>query len=106
MKKAKINLVTFDNQKININPKHIKELYLNGLTTKMTYIGWLKDGFFGEKTYLLCPESLKYLVEYLDGNDVSSNLNTTSSKVFLEYFPSTKLLQERLQRDNIINNTK
>lgn len=96
MEKIRVKLVTFDNETIQVKIKNIGELNLNGITVKLTYLDWLKDGVFGEKEYLLSPESLRVLVDLIDSGIYKTRLSTTSSKEFLKHHPTLDSLKKNL----------
>lgn len=96
MKRNRVDLVTFDNETIQVKVKNISKLNLNGITVKFRYLDWLKDGVFGEKEYLLSPESLKILVDLIDSSNYKTKLNTTSSKEFLKLHPTLDSLKKSL----------
>ena len=100
--KSTIELLTFDGKKINVKIKHITSLNLNGITVKATYKKWLITGEFKDKDYLLSPESLLILVEQIDNSKHKNQLNTKSSKIFLEYHPTLDSLKKSLEeRDKL-----
>lgn len=96
MKKNIVDLVTFNNETIQVNVKHIRNLNLNGMTVKFSYLNWIKDGVFGDREYLLSPESLKILVELIDSGIYKTQLNTTSSKEFLKHYPTLDSVKKSL----------
>lgn len=96
MEKNIIELVTFENERIRFNLKHISELKLNEITVKLTDQNMINDCVNLEKEYLLSPESLKELVDLIDSGKYKTKLSTTSSKEFLKHHPTLESLKKSL----------
>lgn len=100
MNKIKFNLVTIDGEEVEINTKNIIKLYTNEVVVKTTYLKWLKTGKFSDTSYELTPENLNRLVQILEGYNMGPWVNISSSKVFLESFPTTDSYNKKMDKIN------
>ncbi|MDY0278348.1 MAG: hypothetical protein RBQ97_09735 [Acholeplasma sp.] len=106
MSKNKFKLITIDGEEVEINIKDIVRLHTNEVVVSTNYFKWLKTGKFSDTSYFLGPENLDSLVHMLEGLKLSYRMShelyIESSKLFLEYYPTTDIYNKKIEeRKNI-----
>ncbi|MBU1093025.1 MAG: hypothetical protein KKH01_01035 [Firmicutes bacterium] len=102
MKKSIVSIETIDKQTVNFKLRRLKSIYINKIVIRISYWSWIKTGQFENKNYELTPESLRYLIDKINGSKKKFKLSTLSSEAFLKSFPTSKEYMKYLKEiDNL-----